>query len=72
MNKKIAILHNKATGEETPFPSVAKLVRKTSEEIIGIGAGALYNALCKNGGWYENQKVRIYYKKIEIKPTTWE
>ncbi len=72
MNKRIVILHNKATGEETPFPNVATLVRKTGDESIGIGIGALYNALSKNGGWYENQRVRIYYKKTDIKPQTWE
>ena len=72
MNKRIIILHDKATGEETPFPSVARLVRKVGKESIGIGEGALYNALCKNKGWYENAKVRVYYKRTEIEPKTWE
>ncbi len=72
MTKRIVILHDKATGEETPFPSVAKLVRKAGDGFIGIGIGALYNALCTNGGWYENDKVRVYYKKIGITPRTWE
>lgn len=72
MNRRIVILHNKETGEETPFPTVARLIRKTDKESIGIGPGALYNALSQNDGWYENKKIRIYYKRIETKPETWE
>ncbi len=72
MNKRIVILHNKATGEETPFPSVARLVHEAGNESISISTGALYNALSKNRGWYENKNVRVFYKKTEIQPETWE
>jgi hypothetical protein len=70
--KKIVILHNKQTGEETPFPTVARLIRETDKELLGIGKGALWNALSRNGGIYENMKVRVFYKHIEAEPKTWE
>ena len=70
--KKIVILYNKHTGEETPFSSVSRLVRETSKEILGIGLGALYNALSQNNGEYENARVKVCYKHIETKPKVWE
>lgn len=72
MSKRLVILHDKASGEETPFPSVATLVRKMGEESIGIGEGALYNALSKNGGWYENKNIRVFYKITDITPKAWD
>jgi len=72
MNNRIVTLMNKATGEETPFPSVATLVRKVGEQSIGICIGALYNALSKGQGTYENRRVIIKYKTINITPQVWE
>ena len=70
--KKIVILKNKQTGEETPFPTVASLVRQTDKALLGIGKGALWNALSRNNGHYENQRVAVDYRYVEPNPQTWE
>lgn len=71
MSKRIVILHDKTTNQDESFLTVSRLVRQAPKEMIGIGRGALYNALSKKG-WYENKKVRIYYKKVDIQPEIWE
>ncbi len=70
--KKIVILKNKQTGEETPFPSVANLVRQTDKALLGIGKGALWNALSRNNGHYENPRITVQYRYVEPNPQTWE
>lgn len=71
MSKRVVILHDKTTNQDESFLTVSRLVRQAPKEMIGICRGALYNALSKKG-WYENKKVRIYYKEVDIQPEIWE
>lgn len=72
MKKRIVILTNKKTGQNTPFPSVISLVRTTGKEILGIGANALYNALSLHNGVWENTHHKVSYRNVNEQPQTWE
>ncbi|MBQ5478156.1 MAG: hypothetical protein IIT64_10205 [Bacteroidaceae bacterium] len=62
--KRVVLLEWKETNVAQVFKSVSDLVRHEGMA-IGIGKGALWNALSKNGGKYENKVCRIQYKEIE-------
>lgn len=47
MSKRIVILHDKTTNQDESFLTVSRLVHQAPKETIGIGRGALYNALSK-------------------------
>ena len=59
---RVVVLEKKDSNELTISKSVAGLLRKND---IGICLNALYNALSKGKGVYENKKVRIYYKHMQ-------
>lgn len=70
--KKIVILTNKETGESTPYPTVVELMRKHKSWDVGIGLPALFNALSKNKGRWENKKYIVEYKKVTRKVNNWD
>ncbi len=69
--KQIVVLERK--GYETEyFGTCVELVVKHGKDEIGVGLGALWNALCKNGGMYQNKQCKIYYKPVnQFNPITW-
>ena len=70
--KRIVILLNKETGKETPYPSVSSLVLRNYDNELGIGLGALYNALHTNKGYWENKRYKVYYKTITLDTNEWK
>lgn len=62
--KRVAILTWKdEEGRVEVYKTLADLVRKNREE-VGICIGALWNAMSKGGGIYENKKCKIEYKEL--------
>jgi hypothetical protein len=59
---RVVVLDDK-NGNLSIYKTLTKLVKENSN--IGICLGALYNALSKGDGKYENKKVRIYYKYMQ-------
>lgn len=53
------------------FPSVAKLARCCDKAEIGIAQQALWNALNKGNGKFENKKCKVYYKEVSLTPQDW-
>ena len=70
MKRRVAVIQYKASGEEFAYPTMASLARFNSDK-MGITIGALWNALSKGGGKYENAICRIFYKNNK-KPAVWE
>ena len=71
MKKRIVVLAFKEdTEREYIYPSVPELIREQGEN-IGITRNALWNALSKNNGVYENKVCRICYRNNSA-ITTWE
>ena len=72
MKKRIVILTDKQTGQNTPFPSVRTLIQSIGKEVIGIGINSLYNALSLHNGAWENSSYKVSYRTIEMDSKTWE
>lgn len=63
--RRVVVLEMKAPKKSTRlYKSCPELVSHNKDD-IGIGLGALWNALYKGHGFYENKKCKIYYKDIE-------
>lgn len=63
--KRVVVLELKdGTQDISVYSSSVKLVLANQQK-IGIGLGALWNALSKTNGNFENKKCRIYYKYID-------
>ena len=63
--KRIVVLEFKKEKETHVYSTCAELVMANGKDKIGIELGALWNALAKNNGIYENDLCKIYYRKIE-------
>lgn len=70
--KRIVRLKNKNTGEIDSYPTLIDLVRRNGEKTLGIGLSALYNAVSKNKGQWENHTYVIYYETINLGVKHWE
>lgn len=71
--KRVIVLQIKDTKEEKTYSTCPELVVANDKERIGVGLGALWNALAKNNGFYENKKCKVFYRKIANKQQTeWE
>lgn len=68
--KRIVILEYKETQETRTYNTCAELAIDNPRSKIGICLGSLWNALSKNNGVFENDKCRIYYRKINSKINT--
>lgn len=63
--KRIVVLELKKEKETLVYSTCAELAVANGKNKIGIELGALWNALSKNDGVYENDLCKIYYRKIE-------
>lgn len=71
--KRIVILKFKDSNACYAYSSVTELAKRNSYEALGIGVPALWNALSKRKGRFENKKCLIYYQAIEAWGSTcWE
>lgn len=62
--KRVVILELKTNPVKTGvYRSCMDLVLN-NKEAVGICVGALWNALCKGGGYYENKRCKVYYRNI--------
>lgn len=70
MIKRYILVTIKATGRKIIFPTVTKMYSRLGEHNIGVTRNSLWNALSKDGGKFENRKVKVEYK--ETKRTVWK
>lgn len=68
--KRVIVLQIKDTKEEKTYSTCPELVVDNDKKKIGVGLGALWNALAKNNGFYENKKCKVFYRKIDNKQQT--
>ena len=69
--KRVIRLKDKKTGIVFSYSTVAELVKRNGEERLGIGLNALYNAMSKNDGKWENKEYEVYYEDICLGKNTW-
>ena len=69
--KRIVRLKNKHTGEINSYPTIADLVRRNGVKTLGIGLNALYNAVSRNNGSWENGDYGVYYENINLGNKEW-
>lgn len=71
--KRVVVLERKDMDcKKEYFGTCVELAVKHGKEDIGVGLGAIWNALSKNGGRFENKKCSIYYQPTKkIKRITW-
>lgn len=71
--KRVVVLSYKATKKIFIYNTCAELAVANDKSKIGISLGALWNALSKNNGVYENNICKIYYRKIKQQnDTEWQ
>ena len=63
--KRIVVLEFKKEKETQVYSTCAELAVSNDKSKIGVSLGALWNALAKNNGVYENDLCKIHYRKIE-------
>lgn len=63
--KRIVVLELKKEKETYVYSTCAELAVSNDKSKIGVSLGALWNALAKNNGVYENDLCKIHYRKIE-------
>lgn len=65
--RRVVILELKTIPPQIEvFRTCTDMIAKHKDS-LGVCIGALWNALCKGGGYYENKKCKVYYKYIEGK-----
>lgn len=62
--KRVVVLELKNQTSIAIYKSCTELVICNRDK-IGICLGALWNALNKGNGFYENKKCKIYYRDIQ-------
>lgn len=70
MRKRYVKLTMKGTGKTYAFPTVRMMYKKLKDSTLGVTINSLWNALSKNGGFYENDRVKVEYRntiKIDAK-----
>ena len=63
--KRVVVLQYKHKKAIFAYNTCAELAVANDKSKIGVSLGALWNALAKNDGVYENELCKIYYRKIE-------
>lgn len=61
--KRVVLLEFKNRKSSYVYNTCPELVVEQGER-IGVTLNALWNALAKNNGAYENERCKIYYRKI--------
>lgn len=61
--KRVVVLEFKNKKTNYVYNTCPELV-VAHEKKIGVTLNALWNALAKNDGIYENERCKIYYRKI--------
>lgn len=61
--KRVVILEFKNKKTSYVYNTCPELV-VAQDKRIGVTLNALWNALAKNDGTYENERCKIYYRKI--------
>ena len=61
--KRVVVLEFKNKKTEYVYNTCSELVVAQGKR-IGVTLNALWNALAKNDGIYENKRCKIYYRKI--------
>ena len=69
--KRVVRLKNKTTGEIDTYPTLADLVRRNGEDMLGISLNALYNAVSAGKGRWENKNYEVYIETIDLGNTEW-
>lgn len=67
MKKVVVVQYKQAKRKERIYRTCPELILANPKSKIGIGLGALWNALSKNGGVFENNLCRIFYRDIDNK-----
>lgn len=62
--KRYILFHDKRNNETMTFPTIVEMYNTLGVARIGQVKNALYNALVKNKGSFENQNIKIEYKNI--------
>lgn len=67
--KRVVVLQYKGKGKKAIFTynTCAELAVENNKDKIGVSLNALWNALSKNDGVFENEKCKIYYRQVENK-----
>lgn len=63
MIKRYVRVRVKDTGRCYSFNTIVKMYSKLGEGTVGVSRNALWNALSKGFGKYENNNVRIEYRE---------
>lgn len=61
--KRVVVLEFKNKKTNYVYNTCPELVVEQGKR-IGVTLNALWNALAKNNGTYENERCKIYYRKI--------
>lgn len=61
--KRVVVLEFKNRKSSYVYNTCPELVVEQGKR-IGVALNALWNALAKNNGAYENERCKIYYRKI--------
>lgn len=61
--KRVVVLEFKNIKSSYVYNTCPELVVEQGKR-IGVTLNALWNALAKNNGAYENERCKIYYRKI--------
>lgn len=74
MVKKVVIVKFKKTKKEEVFLTCPEIYLKHNKEELGICLNALWNALSKNNGRYENRYCVVYYRNNDksLKIVIWD
>lgn len=74
MVKKVVVVKRKKTKKEEVFLTCPEIYLKHSREELGICLNALWNALSKNNGRYENNRYMVYYRNNDnsLKTVVWD
>ncbi len=65
MIKKVVLLTLKSTGEQQVYKTITDMYKDDAQERLAISMQAMYNALSKGNGIYENKIIKVEYKDIE-------
>lgn len=68
--KRVLVLQLKGSKIERAYTSSFQLVAENGKNVLGVGRGAIMNAISRNNGVFENDKCKIYYRPIEQKRWT--
>lgn len=61
------VLQIKGSKLKRMYTSSFQLVSKNGKDVLGVGRGAIMNALSKNNGIFENDKCKIFYRPVVYK-----